>query len=183
MCDKYNAYTTFCTSSQMWNMAKGTVGQCTCWTLWTHTHARARAHTHTRTHTRAHARTRTRARTHTRTHARTHTRARTHAHTHTRTHTHRYQENLLMIFSWNCLFLVVYEGNSWYRTVLVHQCEHAVVAFFSIVKPPRCTNVSNLFYFGMTLYMFRTVFPSTTRSSRLYIQQQAFVKHILLSAC
>jgi len=37
-------------------------------------------------------------------------------------------------------------------------------------------------YFGMTLYMFRTVFPSIIRSSRLYIQQQAFVKQILLSA-
>jgi len=31
-------------------------------------------------------------------------------------------------------------------------------------------NISNLFYFGTTLYMFRTVFPSTTRSLRLYIQ-------------
>jgi len=33
------------------------------------------------------------------------------------------------------------------------------------------------FILGITLYMFRTVFPSTIRSSRLYIQQQAFVKH------
>ena len=31
-------------------------------------------------------------------------------------------------------------------------------------------NVSNLFYFGTTLYMFRTVFPSIIRSLRLYIQ-------------
>jgi len=53
----------------------------------------------------------------------------------------------------------------------------------SIVKPTRFTNVLNLFYFGKTLYMFRTVFPSISRSSRLYIQQQAFVKQILLSAC
>jgi len=45
----------------------------------------------------------------------------------------------------------------------------------SIVKPTRCTSVSNLFYFGMTLYIFRTVFPSIIRSSRLYIQQQASV--------
>jgi len=36
---------------------------------------------------------------------------------------------------------------------------------------------------GTALYMFRTVFPSIIRSSRLYIQQQAFVKQILLSAC
>ena len=35
----------------------------------------------------------------------------------------------------------------------------------------------------MTLYMFRTVFPSIIRSSRLYIQQQVFIKQILLSAC
>ena len=54
--------------------------------------------------------------------------------------------------------------------------------FFSIVKTTRCTNVSNLFYFGVTLYMFRTVFPSILRRSRLYIQQQAFVKQILLSS-
>jgi len=40
-----------------------------------------------------------------------------------------------------------------------------------------------LFNFGMTLYMFRTVFPSIIRSSRLYIQQQAFVKQVLLTAC
>ena len=46
-----------------------------------------------------------------------------------------------------------------------------------------CTNVSNLFYFGMTLYMFRTVSPSIIRSSRLYVQQQAYVKQIRLCAC
>jgi len=38
-------------------------------------------------------------------------------------------------------------------------------------------------YFGLTLYLFRTVFPSIITSSRLYIQQQALVKQILLSAC
>ena len=31
--------------------------------------------------------------------------------------------------------------------------------------------------------MFRTVFPPIIRSSRLYVQQQAYVKQILLSAC
>jgi len=41
----------------------------------------------------------------------------------------------------------------------------------SIVKPTTCTSVSNLLYFRMTLYMFRTVFPSIISSSRLYIQQ------------
>jgi len=32
--------------------------------------------------------------------------------------------------------------------------------FISIVKPTRCTSLSNLFYFGTVLYMFRKVFPS-----------------------
>jgi hypothetical protein len=63
----------------------------------------------------------------------------------------------------------------------VHRAVHRNV--ISIAKPTGCTNVSNLFYFGLTLYMFRTVFPSIIRSSRLYIQQQAYVKQILLSAC
>jgi hypothetical protein len=40
----------------------------------------------------------------------------------------------------------------------------------SVVKPTRCTSVSNLFYFGMTHYTFRTVFPSIIRSSRLHVQ-------------
>jgi len=62
----------------------------------------------------------------------------------------------------------------------VHRAVHRNI--ISIVKQTRCTNVSNLFYFGMTFYMFRKVFPSIIRSSRLYIQQQAYVKQILLSS-
>ena len=53
----------------------------------------------------------------------------------------------------------------------------------SVLRPTRYANVSNLFYFGMTLYMFRTIFPSIIRSSRLYIQQQTHVKKILLAVC
>jgi hypothetical protein len=33
-------------------------------------------------------------------------------------------------------------------------------------------SISNLFYFGTTLYRFRTVSPSIIRSLRLYIQHQ-----------
>jgi len=40
-------------------------------------------------------------------------------------------------------------------------------------------NVSNLFYFGTIIYMFLTVFPSITRSLRLYIQHQVHVIQIL----
>ena len=36
----------------------------------------------------------------------------------------------------------------------------------SIVKPTKCTNVSNLFCFGTTLYTFWTVFPSIIRSPK-----------------
>jgi len=46
----------------------------------------------------------------------------------------------------------------------------------SIVKPTRCTCFSNLFYFVLALYMFRTVFPSIIGSLRLYIQHQVYVK-------
>jgi len=58
----------------------------------------------------------------------------------------------------------------------------SIFLIISIVKPTRYSSVSNLFYFRITLYMFRTVFPSIIRNTRLYIQQQAFVKQILLSA-
>jgi hypothetical protein len=38
-------------------------------------------------------------------------------------------------------------------------------------------------YFELTLYMFQTAFPSIIRSSRMYIQQQAYVRQILIPAC
>jgi hypothetical protein len=55
--------------------------------------------------------------------------------------------------------------------------------YISIVKPTRHTIFSNLFYFLVALYMFRTVFPSIIRSLRLYVQQQIYVKQILLFPC
>jgi len=36
--------------------------------------------------------------------------------------------------------------------------------------------------FGITFYMFRTVFPSIIKRSRLYIQHQVYVKQMLLPA-
>jgi len=41
--------------------------------------------------------------------------------------------------------------------------------------------MSQIYFIEVTFYMFRTVFPSIIRSSRLYIQQQAFVKQIMYS--
>jgi hypothetical protein len=40
-----------------------------------------------------------------------------------------------------------------------------------------------ILFFGTTLYMFWMVFPSIIMSSILYIQQQVYVKQLLLSAC
>jgi hypothetical protein len=54
--------------------------------------------------------------------------------------------------------------------------------FFLIVKPTRRTSFSNLFYFVVALYVFRTVFLSIIRSLRLCIQHRAYVKQILLTA-
>ena len=48
-----------------------------------------------------------------------------------------------------------------------------VIYFYS--KTNQMHNISNLFYFGTTFYMFWTVFPSIIRSLRLYIQHQEYV--------
>jgi len=40
-------------------------------------------------------------------------------------------------------------------------------------------NISNLFYFETTLFMFRTVFPSIIRSLRLYIQHRVYVTQVM----
>jgi hypothetical protein len=53
-----------------------------------------------------------------------------------------------------------------------------VCAFF-YSKTNQIHNTSDLFYFGTTLYMFQTVFPSITRSLRLYIQHQIYVIQVL----
>jgi len=86
--------------------------------------------------------------------------------------------------AFNCIMNVREKCNVWFlenKNYLLTSVN--ITVYISTVKPTRCTNVSNLFYFGMKLYMFRTVFPPIISSSRLYIQQQAFVRQILLSAC
>jgi len=40
-------------------------------------------------------------------------------------------------------------------------------------------NISDVFYFETTPYMFRTVSPSIIRSLRLYIQHQIYVIQVL----
>jgi len=46
-------------------------------------------------------------------------------------------------------------------------------------KTNQMHNISNLFYFGTTLYMFRTFLLSIIRSIRLYIQHQVYVIQVL----
>jgi len=43
-------------------------------------------------------------------------------------------------------------------------------------------NISYLFYFGTTLYMFRMVFPSIIRSLKLYIHHVCVVQVLWLLA-
>jgi hypothetical protein len=45
---------------------------------------------------------------------------------------------------------------------------YIVIHFYS--KTNQMHNISNLFYFGTTIYMFRTASPSIIRSLRLYTQ-------------
>jgi len=52
-----------------------------------------------------------------------------------------------------------------------------VIYFYS--KTNQVHNISNLFYFGATLYMFRTVSPPIIRSLRVYIQHQVYVIQVL----
>jgi len=47
------------------------------------------------------------------------------------------------------------------------------IAIYFYSKTNQMHSISNLFYFGSALYMFRTVFPSIIRSLRLYTQHQA----------
>jgi len=51
--------------------------------------------------------------------------------------------------------------------------------FYFYSKTNQVHNISNLFYFGTTLCMFRTVSPSIIRSLRLYIQRQVYVIQVL----
>ena len=56
----------------------------------------------------------------------------------------------------------------------VHRA-YIVIYFYS--KTNQMHQCIKLFCFGMTLYVFRTAIPSIIRSSNLYTQQQAYVKH------
>jgi len=52
---------------------------------------------------------------------------------------------------------------------------------FSYSTTNKMHMLSQIIYSCKTLYMFRTVFPSIIRSSKLRIQQGIYVKQLLLS--
>jgi len=53
------------------------------------------------------------------------------------------------------------------------------IVIYLYIKTNQMRNISNLFYFGTTLYVFRTVSPSIIRSLRLCIQHQVYVIQVL----
>jgi len=59
-------------------------------------------------------------------------------------------------------------------------CSSVFIYFYS--KTNQMHQCIKLFYFSMTQYMFRPVFPSSIRSSRLYIQKQAFAVCAVLNS-
>jgi len=63
----------------------------------------------------------------------------------------------------------------YYRLTFVGLC---IVIYFCS-KTNQMHNISNLFYFGTTFYMFRAVFPSIIRSLRLDKQHQVYVTQVL----
>jgi len=50
-----------------------------------------------------------------------------------------------------------------------------MLTYYFYSKTNQMHNISNLFYFGTTLYMFQMVSPSIIRSLRLYIQHQVHI--------
>ena len=57
-------------------------------------------------------------------------------------------------------------------------CSHMVNEYF-YSKTNQMHSISNLFYFEITIYIFRTVFQSIIRSLRLYIEHQVYVIQVL----
>jgi hypothetical protein len=101
-------------------------------------------------------------------------------------HLTKYTTNLVKVAKYRSFALLInsmlwedsHALNCVFSFVILQDSNTQIKFCTSTVNPTRCTNFSNLFYFGITLYMFRMVFPSSIRSSRLYIQKQ-----VLLPAC
>jgi hypothetical protein len=55
----------------------------------------------------------------------------------------------------------------------------AYISVYFYSKTNHMHNISNLFYFGTTIYMYRTVSSSIIRSLRLFIQHQVRIIQVL----
>ena len=79
-------------------------------------------------------------------------------------------QTTIYIAEYNKLSYLKETNYHWYNLKFdVHRAVHRNI--ISVVKnQPDAPMYQILFYFGMTLYMFRMVFPSIISSSRLYIQ-------------
>jgi len=73
-----------------------------------------------------------------------------------------------------CLYLCLAKLHKFSKLHLLILC---FIYFYS--KTNQMHNISNLFYFGTTLYVFRAVSPSIIRSLTLYIQHQVYVIQVL----
>jgi hypothetical protein len=109
-----------------------------------------------------------------------------------------------MVFNWSVVILLCLANLYWLQglsnTTLWMSCVflffilfyfiYLFFFFFTFVGPyiviyfyrktNQMHNISNLFYFGTTLYIIQTVSPSIIRSLRLYIQHQVYVIEVLL---
>ena len=82
----------------------------------------------------------------------------------------------LCVFCRSCLFVWISSAAK-----LINQLEYLTsvgpcVVIYCYSKTNQVHKFHQLFYFGMTLHMFRTVFPSIIRSSRLYIYLLLYVQ-------
>jgi len=70
------------------------------------------------------------------------------------------------------LYIILRSAHTVYLCVLCGSENKKTQFTFFYSKTNKMHNISNLFYFGTTFYMFQTVFPSIIRSLRLYIQHR-----------
>jgi hypothetical protein len=66
-----------------------------------------------------------------------------------------------------------------YKFWCFHLPRNTLLSLHFYSKTNQMHNISNLFYFVTTLYMFQTVSPSINGSLRLYTQHQAHVIQVL----
>ena len=71
----------------------------------------------------------------------------------------------------------------WSKYLDIFGVYRACIVIYFYSKTNEMHQFLKFIYFVVALYMFRTIFPFIIRSLRLYIQNQVYVKQILLSAC